>query len=58
MRKIEFSKEKTTEIATLYTTGESLRKLALKYSVERNVIKRILLESNIVKRKTKSIYGI
>jgi len=46
MTKIPFTEEQELEIKTLYETGMSLRKLAIKFSVDRDVVRRIVLEYN------------
>lgn len=52
MNKIVFTKEETEDIINLYTKEFlSMNKIGEKYSVSKEVIKRVLKENSIEKRK-------
>ena len=47
-KKIEFKQNEILDIVELYKNNFALSSIGKKYSVNRNVIKRILLENNII----------
>lgn len=56
MKKIEFKQNEIIDIVELYKNNFALSSIGKKYSVNRNVIKRILLENNIELRKVTTKY--
>ena len=56
MKKITFDQNEIIDIVELYKNNFSLNSIGKKYCVNRNIIRRILLENNIELRKVTTKY--